>query len=189
MEAVGAADPFDDVLLAARAGAEWAWTRIYNELAAKVAGYLRGNGAADPEDLTGEVFLQVVRGLAGFNGDWRDFRAWTFTIAHRRLIDELRRLGRRPADLAGVDAIEQAAGLGGDVHEEAEKRMAHAAVRAAIDDLPADQRAVMLLRIIGDLTIEDIGRALDKRPGAVKALQRRALLRLEGAYPFGPLQR
>lgn len=182
-------DPLDDVLLAARAGAEWAWSRIYGELAAKIAGYLRGHGAADPEDLAGEVFLQVVRGLAGFSGDWRDFRAWTFTIAHRRLVDDLRRRGRRPVELAGADAIERAAGAGGDVHDDAEARIADTTVRAAIADLPADQRAVMLLRIIGDLTVEEIGRALGKRPGAVKALQRRALQRLEEAYPFGRPQR
>jgi RNA polymerase sigma-70 factor (ECF subfamily) len=63
--------------------------------------------------------------------------------------------------------------------------MADAAVRAAIDGLPPDQRSVMLLRIIGDLTVEEIARAVGKRPGAVKALQRRALLRLARAYPSG----
>jgi len=47
----------------------------------------------------------------------------------------------------------------------------------------------MLLRIIGDLTIEEIATALGKRAGAVKALQRRALRRLEGAYPSGRAQR
>jgi DNA-directed RNA polymerase specialized sigma24 family protein len=43
---------------------------------------------------------------------------------------------------------------------------------------------VLLLRILGDLTIEEIARAVGKRPGAVKALQRRALKNLEKAYPF-----
>ena len=57
-------------------------------------------------------------------------------------------------------------------------------MRAAIDALAPDQRAVILLRIIGDLTIEEIARAVGKRPGAVKALQRRGLRRLEEAYPF-----
>jgi len=75
------------------------------------------------------------------------------------------------------------------VHEDAVARMADASVRAAIEQLAPDQRAVLLLRIIGDLTIEEIARALGKRPGAVKALQRRGLRRLEGAYPFGRVQR
>jgi len=180
---------FDDVLLAARAGAEWAWTRIYEELAPKVVGYLRAHGADDPEDVAGEVFLQIVGGLPGFSGGEPEFRAWTFTIAHRRLIDDARRRRRRPVDVAPSDVIERAAGAAGEVHEDVEALMAEASVRTAIDELPADQRAVVLLRIIGDLTVEQIARAVGKRPGAVKALQRRGLRRLERAYPFGPPQR
>src|SRR3712207_8016605 len=84
-------DAFDSVLAAARAGADWAWERIYADLAGSVIGYLRVHGAAEPEDLAGEVFLQVVRDLPRFSGDQRDFRAWVFTIVHRRLLDERRR--------------------------------------------------------------------------------------------------
>lgn len=185
MIAVPAADPFDDVLVAARAGAEWAWARIYDELAPRIVGYLRAHGAADPEDMAGEVFLQVVGGLPDFSGGERELGAWTFTIAHRRLVDDLRRRRRRPVELAPAERLEREAGAGGDVRRDVEERMARASVRAAIDALPPDQRSVMLLRIIGDLTIEEIARAVGKRPGAVKALQRRGLRRLERAYPFG----
>ncbi len=180
---------FDDVLAAARAGAEWAWTEIYEDLAPKVVGYLRAHGAPEPDDVAGEVFLQVVRGLPGFEGGEREFRAWAFTIAHRRLVDALRQRSRRPVDAAPEDVVTRAAGAGGDVPDEAEALIAGADVRAAIDALAPDQRSVILLRIIGDLTIEEIARALGKRPGAVKALQRRGLRRLAGAYPFEPSER
>jgi RNA polymerase sigma-70 factor (ECF subfamily) len=179
-------DPFDAVLSAARLGSEGAWTRIYEELAPRILGYLRGHGAADPEDLTGEVFLGVVRGLPDFSGGERELAAWTFTIAHRRLVDDLRRRGRRPVE---VSADQVPTGGGGEVDREVEARMADASVRAAIDRLPPDQRSVMLLRIIGDLTIDEIARAVGKRPGAVKALQRRGLLGLRRAYPFGDPER
>lgn len=180
---------FEDLLLAAGTGGEWAWTRIYNELAPKIVGYLRAHGAADPEDVAGEVFLQAVRGLSSFRGDERDFRAWMFTIAHRRLVDDRRRRRRRPVDATPPDVVERAAGAGGDVEDDAEARMAHVAVRAAIDELPVEQRSVVLLRIIGDLTIDEIARAVGKQPGAVKALQRRGLRRLERAYPFERVER
>jgi RNA polymerase sigma-70 factor (ECF subfamily) len=175
------------VLVAARAGGEWAWDRLYASLAPTVAGYLRAHGAAEPEDLTGEVFLQVVRGLEGFSGGERDFRAWVFTIAHRRLVDELRRRGRRPVAAASEEEVAERAG--GDVRDEAEAALAERAVRDAIAELAPDQRAVLLLRILGDLTIEEIARAVGKRPGAVKALQRRALKNLERAYPFADGER
>jgi RNA polymerase sigma-70 factor, ECF subfamily len=184
MPATSTVEAFETVLAGARAGAEWAWSRIYTALAPSVAGYLRANGATEPDDLVGEVFLQVVRGLDRFDGGEPEFRAWLFTIAHRRLVDDLRRRRRRPVVAMPADVVERAAGEGGDVHEDASRALDDAAVRAAIDRLPPDQRAVMLLRIIGDLTVEQIAGVLGKRPGAVKALQRRALRRIEQAYPF-----
>ena len=170
---------FDTVLTAARAGAEWAWGRLYADLAPTVTGYLRAHGAAEPDDLTGEAFLQVVRGLPRFTGDERDFRSWVFTIVHRRLIDERRRQVRRPADPAPPEDVALLAGTGGDVADEAQARLDDRRVRAAIAALPADQRSVLLLRILGDMTVEEVARAVDKRPGAVKALQRRGLKRIE----------
>lgn len=182
-------DSFDNVLFAARAGAEWAWERIYADLAPGVRGYLRANGAADPDDLVSETFLQVVRNLDGFRGGEPAFRGWVYTIAHRRLVDETRRRFRRPQTPAAPATLEAAALQGGDVEDEALSALDLERVRGAIDELPADQRAVLLLRILGDLTIEQIAVAIDKKPGAVKALQRRALRRLEKAYPFVELQR
>lgn len=176
-------DAFDSVLSAARAGADWAWGRIYADLSGPVTGYLRAHGAADPEDVAGEVFLQVVRDLPRFApaGDdpERDFRAWVFTIVHRRLLDERRRRARRPTTALPED-FEL---IGGDVAEDAATRLDRRRVLGLLEDLPPDQRSVLLLRILGDMTIEEIARAVGKRPGAVKALQRRALKRVGGAYP------
>jgi hypothetical protein len=61
-------ESFPQIIAAARGGAEWAWTRIYGDLAPPVLGYLRTRSAADAEDLMGEVFLQVVRDLNTFEG-------------------------------------------------------------------------------------------------------------------------
>jgi RNA polymerase sigma-70 factor (ECF subfamily) len=180
---------FENVLFAARAGAEWAWARIYQDLAPSLAGYFRAQGCAEPDDLVAEVFLQVVRGLDGFSGPEPAFRAWVFTIAHRRMVDEVRRRVRRPVVPAEPSLVDEAAGEGGDVTEDAFAGLDRERVREAIAELPGDQRTVLLLRIIGDLTIEQIAEALGKRPGAVKALQRRALRRMETAYPFPALQR
>jgi RNA polymerase sigma-70 factor (ECF subfamily) len=178
-------DAFDSVLSAARAGADWAWERIYADLAGSVVGYLRVHGAADPEDVAGEVFLQVVRDLPRFTGDERDFRAWVFTIVHRRLQDERRRRARRPT----VAMPEHHDPPGGDVADEAGVALDRGRVLELLAELPEDQRSVLLLRILGDLTIEEVARALGKRPGAVKALQRRGLKRVAKAYPFADPRR
>jgi RNA polymerase sigma-70 factor (ECF subfamily) len=183
---------FESTLTAARAGAEWAWERLYRELAPAVRGYVRAQGAAEPDDVVGEVFLALVRELRAFSprsDAERDFRALVFTIAHRRVVDELRRRARRPVAPAPPEVLAEAAGAGGDVTQEAMASLDDARVVAAIAELPLDQRAVLLLRILGDLTVEEVARVVDKRPGAVKALQRRALRRVEKAYPFDDLQR
>ena len=58
-----------------------------------VAGFFRLQRAAEPDDLTSEVFLGVLRNLHRFRGDEAQFRSWVFTIAYRRLADERRSAG------------------------------------------------------------------------------------------------
>lgn len=166
-------DAFDDVLDAARAGGEWAWRALYDDLAPTVLGYLRGRGAADPDDLTGEVFLQIVRDLGRFDGDERAWRSWVFTIAHHRLLDDRRRRGRRPEVLAATAELDRP--VEGEVEERALEAVTTDEVRRLIEGLSPDQADVLLLRMLAGLTIEEVARAVGKRVGAVKALQRRGL--------------
>ena len=103
---------FPSVLAAARRGEEWAWTAIYREYSAPVLRYLRGRGASEPEDLLAEVFVQIVRNLAQFEGAASDFRTWVFMIAHNRLLDERRSASRNPVDPTADEALTAAAGCG-----------------------------------------------------------------------------
>jgi RNA polymerase sigma-70 factor (ECF subfamily) len=169
---------FPETLAAARTGAEWAWTTIYRDLAPVLLGYLRARRAGEPEDLTGEVFLQVVRDLPRFDGDERDFRAWVFVIAHHRLVDEGRRRTRRPVELAAEVPELRAPD---DVETQVLRETATVRVRLIIEQLAPDQRDVLLLRVLGELTVEEVATAIGKSPGAVKALQRRGLAVLKGA--------
>ena len=172
------AEHLTEVIAAARAGAEWAWTRIYDELAPSVLGYLRARGADEPEDLTGEVFLQAVRDLSRFEGSGPDFRAWIFTIAHHRFLDERRRSKRRPVEPAPDEVLTDRLPRV-DAESEAMERVSQHHVAEVIERLAPAQRDVLLLRILGGLTIEEIAVAVGKRPGAVKALQRRGLAALK----------
>jgi RNA polymerase sigma-70 factor (ECF subfamily) len=163
------------VLAGARAGSVPAFERIYTELAPTIAGYLRFSGVDDVDGLTNEVLAQVHRGLGRFNGDWAGFRSWVFTIAHHRMIDDRRRSRRRPVQVAGEVALEAAAG---DVEEEAFSVLADERLARLVGHLSDDQREVLLLRIVADLSLEATAEALDKTVGAVKSLQHRALAAL-----------
>jgi RNA polymerase sigma-70 factor (ECF subfamily) len=68
--------------------------------------------------------------------------------------------------------------VGGDVETEALVNITSDWVTDQLAKLAPDQRDVLLLRIVADCTIDQIARILGKRPGAVKALQRRGLAAL-----------
>jgi RNA polymerase sigma-70 factor (ECF subfamily) len=164
-----------------RGGDGGAYEELYRRHADAVRRYARSccRDAHTAEDLTGEVFLQVVRDLRGFEGGEREFRAWIFTIAHHRLLDDLRRRGRRPAEAYGRYAGEGHAVA--NAEQEALDSMGAERVRRIIAGLSPDQRDVLLLRVLGGLTVVETAAALGKTAGAVKALQRRGLLSVQEA--------
>ena len=169
---------FDDVLEAARLGGPWAWQTIYEDIAPAVAGYLRARGAAEPDDIVGEVFLQVVRDLASFQGGEREFRSWVFTVAHHRYLDAARYSSRRPTEPV-IDENLVRAGPMGHVEDEALASLRLGKVRKLLERLSHDQQDVLLLRLFGQMTVEEVAEVVGKRPGAVKALQRRGLAALQ----------
>ena len=164
---------FDEALDAARSGAPWAFERLWAELSSAVAGYFRCHGAAEPDDLTSEVFIGVFTGLKCFTGSEEKFRSWVFTIAHHRLVDERRRTVRQywspTADLSILDQT------GGDAEADALGVLGNQRVDELCAGLSPDQREVLLLRVVGDLTVEQVATILGKTVGGVKATQRRAL--------------
>ena len=171
-------EAFDRVLAAAQADAPWAYESLYRSLSPSVCGYLRLQGASDPEDLTSEVFLGAFRGLRSFAGDEARFRSWVFAIAHRRLTDERRAHGCRPQMTDA--ALPEVAG--GDVEEEALRRLSAERVRSLCAGLSPDQADVLLLRLVSGLTVEAVAAMLGKTPGAVKALQRRGVCALRKVF-------
>lgn len=144
---------------------------IYQALADRVFGYIRAQGIAEAEDVTSEVFLRVFRNLARFEGDEGDFRSWVFTIAQRSVIDARRAAGRRPVVIVLRDGHDP---WGGETELEARLPLG-GELRAAIADLTPDQRDVLFLRVVADLSLEETARTLGKPVGAVKSLQHRAL--------------
>jgi RNA polymerase sigma factor (sigma-70 family) len=170
-------EQFSSVLAAARTGAEWAWTDLYKNLAPAVLGYLRAQRVPEPEDLTAEVFFQVVKSLGGFDGTEADFRSWVFVIAHRKIIDDSRSRKRRPAEPVPDEMLEPRVSTG-NVEDEAMEELTEVYFNRLMVELTAEQRDVLLLRILGGLTVPEVAAAMGRRTGAVEALQRRALARM-----------
>jgi RNA polymerase sigma-70 factor (ECF subfamily) len=151
---------------------------LYRELAPAVLGYFRSQRAPEPEDLLGEVFLHVARNINRCRGDAEARRRWVFTIAHHRLVDCWRRRAARPVTADQQPPEQIAAGGRPDTIDPE--------LQAAIDTLTDEQRAVVLLRFVADLSLRDVARVTGRPIGAVKALQHRGLAALERALTGDP---
>ncbi len=162
------------LLAAAQSGQAGAFEALYRALSPVVFRYLLLNGATDAEGLTNEVFLGVFIGLVSFSGRESQFRSWVFTIAHRRLIDDRRQAGRRPATV-GIAADSLDGVRGGDAEEDAMGSLGIGHLRDVLDCLTAEQRRVLLLRLVADLTVDQVAEATGKSVAAVKSLQRKGL--------------
>ena len=169
-------DDADAVLAAAREGSADAFTAIYDDLAGAVAAYVRAKGVRDVEDVTSEVFLAVFTGIAGFDGDEAALRSWVFTIAHRRVIDEWRRRGRRPDPVSYEPEHDARSSRSAELA--ALELVGEERALALLGELTEEQRDVLALRIVADLTVEEVAVVVGRKPGAVKALQRRGLASL-----------
>jgi RNA polymerase sigma factor (sigma-70 family) len=169
---------FPRVLADAKRGDHRAIEVIYNDLAPLVHGYLRSNGAFEPEDIASEAFVSMMRGLGSFEGDETHFRSWMLTIAHRRLTDAIRKSGRRREDPAPLDELGKRMIVLRDSETEALDRLRSQGVLECLDQLTDDQRSVLMLRVLADLSVAEIAGIVDKPETAVKALLRRGLASL-----------
>ena len=166
---------FEHVLAAARRGDERAWTELYLELAPVVTGYLVGQGCPNAEDVASETLFQVVRDLSRFDGDEGAFRSWVFTIAHHRLIDARRYASVRPAAATDADELLRHAPLGVSSEDQAFAQLGAGSVEHLLEAVTDEQRDVLLLRYVADLSLREVGQVLGKNYNATKALHRRAL--------------
>ncbi len=172
----------DDLVAAARRGEPGALEGLYEAYVNQVTGYVRGLGVTDLEDTVSEVFVSVVRGLRRFKGDEADFRRWLFTIAHRRAVDSHRTRARRREEPADPGTLpDQRSDV---VAEGADARIGADDLAKLLEQLTPDQREVILLRIVADLSVADTAEVLGKQPGAIKTLQRRALASLRRLMIF-----
>jgi RNA polymerase sigma-70 factor (ECF subfamily) len=117
------------------------------------------------EDITAEVFHQALAKLQQF--EWRGvpFSAWLMRIAANAIADRWQQTNREQ-ELPSEELED--AGVDGEI----ERR---AILSQLVDELPDDQRTVVVRRFIDQRSIRDIAREFGRSEGAVKQLQFRAL--------------
>jgi len=125
------------------------------------------------EDLTSEVFRKALASLPRFKWTGAPFGAWLLRIASNMIADRPKREAKRAA--APVDD-----GLvGSRSTEDTQASLEHAERRARlfrlVDELPGDQKRVVVLRFAEEKSIKEIALKWGRSEGSVKQLQFRAL--------------
>lgn len=168
----------ESVTIAASRGEGAALHALYAELSPRVCGYLRVRGSEDPEGLTNDVFVKVLPRIAKLAGGYRGLRTLTFTVAHGFLVDELRRRGRQPA-LQEYDSARDVR-THTSAEQQALERIGEGTALDLLVLLPEDQRSVILLRVLGDLSTDETAAAIGRSSAAVRKMQAKALATLRG---------
>jgi RNA polymerase sigma-70 factor, ECF subfamily len=168
---------FPDVLAAAQDGDEAAFTQLWLDGNAALLRYLRVIAAQEADDIAADTWMHVVRGLPRFRGDEAAWRAWLFTTARRRMIDQARRRSRRAEELIGDVPVSELP-VAGDSADMALEHLSTQAAIALLADLPPLQAEVILLRVLAGLDTEAVAKLVGRSPGAVRVAAHRGLRRL-----------
>lgn len=161
----------DDAALARAATSQNAdaFTTLYRRYVTPLYRYLyhRLGNVKDAEDLTAQVFMEALEGLASYR-ERGCFSSWLFTIARRRLIDLYR---QRPTSTLDDDLPDAAF----DLQMVLEKNENHVRLNQLLNELEDNRRELLQLRFAAGLEFSEIAALLGKREGAVKMTLYRTL--------------
>ena len=177
-------EDFAALLAAAQGGSDEAFAALWRDTNPALLRYLRVLTPEHAEDVAAETWVQVVRGLPRFTGDETAWRAWLFTTARRRAIDQARQLMRRPTTSLETQSDLALAELP-DLRspDAADLALANLGTRTAIAvvaQLPPLQAEVIMLRVVAGLDTETVAQLLGRSPGAIRVAAHRGLHRLAG---------
>lgn len=148
---------------------------VYRTFSGAVLGYLKARGVDDPEAVTQDVFLAFFPKIGALTGGLQGAKSLLFSIAHARMVDYYRRVERRP-DLTPYDPLHD----GRSTASAEDQALGHSGgATALLDGLADEHREVLALRVVADLSIEQVAGIMGKSQGAIKQLQRRALQKLK----------
>ncbi len=164
----------------AQLGEKEAFGKLYEIYLDRLYRYIyfrTGNNRELSEDLVQSVFVKAWEKLDTFGkslpaGRQGSFQAWLYTIARNTLIDHIR--GARQQ----VALDENLADEKESVEEKVTDAVAIEQVMQKLQVLSDEQREIILLRFVEDLSYKEIAAITEKKEDAIRALQYRALKQL-----------
>ncbi len=157
------------------------WDEVVHEHSARVyrlAYRLTGN-VHDAEDLTQEVFVRVFRSLSTYSPG--TFEGWLHRITTNLFLDQVRRKKRIRFDALADDASERLPGREPDPSRAYDDTHLDDDVQRALDALPPDFRAAVVLCDIEGLSYEEVAATLGIKLGTVRSRIHRGRSQLRAA--------
>ena len=173
---------FLDALRAARAGDDEGFAVLFREWNPPLLRFLRARAPGVADDLASDVWMTAAGKIAQFEGGLDAWRAWLFTLAHRRLIDHRRQAERRRTDLTAGDVFAHRSAVDDPAQEASDRLSAQEAIDGLVAALTPEQAEVILLRVVAGLDAAQVAKIVGRTAGWVRVTQHRALRRLSESY-------
>ena len=172
------------ITLRSREALEVLYDRFSGAIFSMAVHMLRDSGAA--EEVTQDTFFKVWGRASSYKKERGKATSWMFSIAHHRVVDEVRRRRRREQLQVqhDVDLLRQPADDSGDPGRYAVRQSERSEMKKALSVLRKEQREVVVLAYYGGLTHTEIASRLEQPLGTVKTRMRLALKKLRGV--LGP---
>jgi RNA polymerase sigma-70 factor (ECF subfamily) len=161
-----------ELVLRAKAADHQAISTIYERYAAAIYRYIyyRISDVDLAEDIRADVFLRMLEGLDRYEDRGWPLSAWLYRIAHDRTIDTLRRhRARSLLPLESWNGTSDGPEIMIDLQLDREELL------HTINQLTDDQRQVIQMRFLQEMSLQEVAHALGRTEGAVKALQHRGI--------------
>jgi RNA polymerase sigma-70 factor, ECF subfamily len=185
-------EALDALVDGVRRGDRDAIAAVYLEVGPALRGFLRRRvpHGEVADDLVEQTFVELIEGCDRIRGDGRSLRAWLYLAARNNLKDWAKRADRRSDNELTAARAELVHDEGPDPGEQALAAIVDPALMSALAELTDEQREVVELRLVAELSIAQVAEITGRSVGAVKLLQHRAVRRLvallEGATTPDP---
>lgn len=134
---------------------------------------------AKAEDATQEIFIKVLLNISKFNRKSK-FSTWLYSITYNYCIDSIRR-GKKNRSVS-VDEVTEIGDMQEEVSDSEILETNIVRLKAVLNEIPVDDKAILLMKYQDEMSIKEIGSVLDKSDSAVKMKIKRAKQKFVNQY-------
>ena len=154
-----------------------AFAELYNAYVDKIYKYIyyKVGNHADAEDLCEQVFLKAWEAIGRYTWCGHPFSSWLYKLAHNLVVDHY----RTHRESLPLNDLMSTSGEPADLDGTLSQMLDAEELKAAIVQLTDEQRQVIALKFIEGFDNAEIAQMMNKKEGAIRALQYRALRSLQ----------